>query len=52
MPGKITVTLELDAPEAEILITALRDRVVIEKAGSTIHDVLDRIAYDLEEQVG
>ena len=52
MPGKIVVTLELDSPEAEILIAALRDEVVLKSNNPQVSDTLDRIAHEIEEQVG
>lgn len=52
MSGKIVLTIEFDAPEAEILIAALRDQAVLKRENSKVSAVLDRIAYDLEEQAG
>lgn len=51
MPGKITLTIDVDANEAEILIAALRDQAAKTERKDKA-EILDRLAYDFEEQVG
>jgi hypothetical protein len=51
MAGKITLTIEVDANEAEILIAALRDQAAKAEREDKA-EILDRLAYDIEEQVG
>jgi hypothetical protein len=51
MPGKITLSIDVDANEAEILIAALRDQAAKAERKDKA-EILDRLAYDIEEQVG
>jgi hypothetical protein len=52
MTNELIITLGLKAHEWEIVISALRDQAVMKKADMTAHEILDRVAHDLEEQVG
>jgi hypothetical protein len=51
MPGKIILTIDVDANEAEILIAALRDQAAKAEQKDKA-EILDRLAYEIEEQVG
>jgi hypothetical protein len=51
MPGKMTLTITADAKEAEILIAALRDQAANIQSKEKA-EILDRLAYEIEEQVG
>ncbi len=56
MPGKITLKLEVDANEAEILIVALAKAATIAESAmrgdENIAKILDRLRYEIEEQIG
>ncbi len=52
MANELIITLGLQAHEWEIVISALRDQAVIKKANVTAREIPDRVAHDLEEQVG
>ena len=54
MLGKITVTLEVDANEVGIMIAALKEAANREEAANRndVAETLDRVRYEIEEQVG
>ena len=54
MLGKITLTLELDANEVEILIAALKEAANRKEAANSngVTEILDKVRYEIEEQVG
>ena len=51
MLGKMTLTLDVDPTEAEILIAALQDQAAKAESKDKA-EILDRLAYDIQEQVG
>jgi glutamate formiminotransferase len=56
MPGKMILTLEVDANEAEILIAVLAKAANLAEAAKhgeeKTAEILDRLRHQIEEQVG